>query len=77
MTTETLIRMLLWLLARVTKTQWNDAKNYVQQAAETDWENERKRSFVVSALKDNWPKLALWVLNLLVELANALRKTRQ
>lgn len=74
---ETLIKLLLKLLAGISKEQWAQAVQYVTDAAKTAMDSVEKRNWVIDSLKARWPQLSNWATNWLVETSVAYFKNRQ
>lgn len=75
--TQTLVKLVLKLLAGISADQWRQALQYVANAAETAMSGPEKRSWVVESLKAQWPKLSNWATNLLVEMAVGFFKSKE
>jgi hypothetical protein len=74
---ETLVKLLLKLLAGISADQWRKALEYVSNAAQTAMGSAEKKSWVVESLRAMYPKLSEWAINYLVESAVGIFKSKQ
>lgn len=74
---ETLLKLVLKLLAGISGDQWRQAITYVSNAAETALSSTEKKGWVTENLAKLYPKLSGWAVNFLVESAVAFFKNKQ
>lgn len=74
---ETLVKLVLKLLAGISGDQWRQALTYVSNAAETALSSVEKKNWVTENIAKLYPKLSGWAVNFLVESAVAVFKNKQ